>query len=423
MEGIMQHHIPGVNADLSTLDQGVDFFDLLDSSPGKQMPDSGIVSGIASTGALSDNEDDDEQFGWKQSFDPSPYMPKPSRTDRVRAAMFPETVPQPSVSMPMASQPTTVQRLAEPSQMLKTAVMNLVHYQDDADLALRAIPELTNMLHNEDLTIVQQAASVVHQLSKKEASRHAIMNSMPMVGALVRVLGGTGDDETMRSVSGTLHNLSHHRQGLSVIYKSGGIQALVRLLGSQVESVLFYAITTIHNLLLHQEGSKMAVRLGGGLQKMVSLLSQTNMKFLAITVDCLHLLAYGNQESKLNILGSGGPAELIRIMRTYTYEKLLWATSRLLKVLSVCSMNKPVIVECGGIQALAHHLSSRSSRLVQNCMWCLRNLSDVATHLENLGGLLQLLIQFLGMPDFVYVTCAAGILSNLTCNNPHNKVT
>ena len=72
---------------------------------------------------------------------------------------------------------------------------------------------------------------VVHQLSKKEASRHAIMNSMPMMGALVRVMGGTADAETMRCVSGTLHNLSHHRQGLSVIYKSGGIQALVRLLG------------------------------------------------------------------------------------------------------------------------------------------------------------------------------------------------
>lgn len=34
-------------------------------------------------------------------------------------------------------------------------------------------------------------------------------------------------------------------------------------------------------------------------------------------------------------------------MRTYTYEKLLWTTSRVLKVLSVCSSNKPAIVEAG----------------------------------------------------------------------------
>lgn len=34
-------------------------------------------------------------------------------------------------------------------------------------------------------------------------------------------------------------------------------------------------------------------------------------------------------------------------MRTYSYEKLLWTTSRVLKVLSVCPSNKPAIVEAG----------------------------------------------------------------------------
>ena len=53
------------------------------------------------------------------------------------------------------------------------------------------------------------------------------------------------------------------------------------------------------------------------------------------------------QESKLIILASGGPAELVRIMRSVTYEKLLWTTSRVLKVLSVCPSNKPAIVEAG----------------------------------------------------------------------------
>lgn len=100
---------------------------------------------------------------------------------------------------------------------------------------------------------------------------------------------------------------------------------------SPVESVLFYAITTLHNLLLNQEGSKMAVRLAGGLQKMVALLQRNNVKFLAIVTDCLQILAYGNQESKLIVLASQGPIELVRIMRTYDYEKLLWTTSRVLK--------------------------------------------------------------------------------------------
>lgn len=100
-------------------------------------------------------------------------------------------------------------------------------------------------------------------------------------------------------------------------------------------------------------------------------------------------------------------------MRTFTYEKLLWTTSRVLKVLSVCSSNKPAIVEAGtysriqiyfenkihelrwkssdvmnvldvflcvgGMQALGLHLTDPSQRLVQNCLWTLRNLSDAAT--------------------------------------------
>ncbi|ESP00767.1 hypothetical protein LOTGIDRAFT_205205 [Lottia gigantea] len=349
-----------------------------------------------------------------------------TRSQRVRAAMFPETLPE-GVQIPSTQihpdQPTAVQRLSEPSQMLKHAVVNLINYQDDADLATRAIPELIKLLNDEDQVVVTQAAMMVHQLSKKEASRHAIMNSPQILAALVRAMNNTDDLEITRCAAGTLHNLSHHRQGLLAIFKSGGIPALVKLLSSPVESVLFYAITTLHNLLLHQEGSKMAVRLAGGLQKMVALLQRNNnVKFLAITTDCLQILAYGNQESKLIILASGGPGELVRIMKSYTYEKLLWTTSRVLKVLSVCQSNKPAIVEAGGMQALAMHLGHQSQRLVQNCLWTLRNLSDAATKVDALEGILQVLTQLLSSNDINVITCAAGILSNLTCNNQRNKV-
>ena len=139
--------------------------------------------------------------------------------------------------------------------------------QDDADLAQRAIPELTKLLNDEDQVVVSQAAMMVHQLSKKEASRHAIMNSpqvgrtnaiictvcmdcsdsyhlicdklyvgrncvswLQMVAALVRAMNQSNDMETIKSAAGTLHNLSHHRQGLLALFKSGGIPALVKLL-------------------------------------------------------------------------------------------------------------------------------------------------------------------------------------------------
>ncbi|CAL1291295.1 unnamed protein product [Larinioides sclopetarius] len=406
------------------------------------MGDSGIHSG-ASTHApptLCGKEDelegdpivfDWDQPGFGQGFtqeqvDEMNQQLNQTRSQRVRAAMFPETLEE-GIEIPSTqfdpTQPTAVQRLAEPSQMLKHAVVNLINYQDDADLATRAIPELVKLLNDEDQVVVSQAAMMVHQLSKKEASRHAIMNSPQMVAALVRAMTSSNDLETTKCAAGVLHNLSHHRQGLLAIFKSSGIPALVKLLSSPVESVLFYAITTLHNLLLHQEGSKMAVRLAGGLQKMVTLLQRNNVKFLAIVTDCLQILAYGNQESKLIILASGGPAELVRIMRSYTYEKLLWTTSRVLKVLSVCSSNKPGIVEAGGMQALAMHLGHQSQRLVLNCLWTLRNLSDAATKQDNVDGLLQGLVQLLGSSDINVVTCAAGILSNMTCNNHRNKVT
>ncbi|CAM9837579.1 unnamed protein product [Rangifer tarandus platyrhynchus] len=436
---------PGTPPDLMELDMAMEPDRKAAVSHWQQQSylDSGIHSGATTTApSLSGKGNPEEEdvdttqvlYEWEQGFSQSFTQEQVAdidgqyamtRAQRVRAAMFPETLDEgmqiPSTQFD-AAHPTNVQRLAEPSQMLKHAVVNLINYQDDAELATRAIPELTKLLNDEDQVVVNKAAVMVHQLSKKEASRHAIMRSPQMVSAIVRTMQNTNDVETARCTAGTLHNLSHHREGLLAIFKSGGIPALVKMLGSPVDSVLFYAITTLHNLLLHQEGAKMAVRLAGGLQKMVALLNKTNVKFLAITTDCLQILAYGNQESKLIILASGGPQALVNIMRTYTYEKLLWTTSRVLKVLSVCSSNKPAIVEAGGMQALGLHLTDPSQRLVQNCLWTLRNLSDAATKQEGMEGLLGTLVQLLGSDDINVVTCAAGILSNLTCNNYKNKM-
>ena len=52
---------------------------------------------------------------------------------------------------------------------------------------------------------------MAHQLSKKEASRHAIMNNPNIVAALVRCSTGSNDTETVKCAVGALHNLSHHR--------------------------------------------------------------------------------------------------------------------------------------------------------------------------------------------------------------------
>lgn len=97
-------------------------------------------------------------------------------------------------------------------------------------MASSAIPELTKLLSDEDHVVVGQAAMMVHQLSKKEASRFAIVNSSQMIPTLIHTVTNTQDLETLRCTAGALHNLSYHRHGLAAIFKSGGIQALVKLL-------------------------------------------------------------------------------------------------------------------------------------------------------------------------------------------------
>ena len=78
------------------------------------------------------------------------------------------------------------------------------------------------------------------------------------------------------------------------------------------------------------------------------------------------MLAYGNKESKLIILASGGPAELVRIMRSYTYEKLLFTTSRVLKVLSVDTDNKQAIVEVSVFTTMSWQVTVMSFKLINN---------------------------------------------------------
>ncbi|XP_012861252.1 junction plakoglobin [Echinops telfairi] len=278
-----------------------------------------------------------------------------ARAKRVREAMCPGVTGEDSsllLTTQVEGQTTNLQRLAEPSQLLKSAIVHLINYQDDAELATRALPELTKLLNDEDPVVVTKAAMIVNQLSKKEASRRALMGSPQLVAAVVRTMQNTSDLDTARCTTSILHNLSHHREGLLAIFKSGGIPALVRMLSSPVESVLFYAITTLHNLLLYQEGAKMAVRLADGLQKMVPLLNKNNPKFLAITTDCLQLLAYGNQESKEGL--ESVLKILVNQLSVDDVNVLTCATGTLSNLTCNNSKNKTLVTQNSGVEALIH---------------------------------------------------------------------
>lgn len=94
--------------------------------------------------------------------------------------------------------------------------------------------------------VVGKAAQIVNQLTRKEASRRALMQSPQMVAAVVRAMQNTSDMETARATASILHNLSHHREGLLSIFKSGGIPALVRMLRYSREKTIFFHITQLH---------------------------------------------------------------------------------------------------------------------------------------------------------------------------------
>ncbi|KAG7281966.1 hypothetical protein CRUP_003024 [Coryphaenoides rupestris] len=387
----------------------------------------GTDSGIQS-GANTVREDEGGEYSYSTVTPPPPPAGTPkvhpsldaqytqTRAQRVRAAIFPETLAEGTTILSTQMDPaqmTNVQRLAEPSQMLKAAIV-----------------------------VVNKAALIVNQLTRKEASRRVLMQSPQVVAAVVRAMQNTSDMETARATASILHNLSHQREGLLSIFKCGGIPALVRMLSSPMESVLFYAITTLHNLLLHQEGAKMAVRLADGLQRMVPLLKKSNPKFLAITTDCLQLLSYGNQESKLIILANNGPEGLVHIMRSYNYEKLLWTTSRVLKVLSVCPSNKPAIVEAArlsergaggrgnGVEALIHAVlrAGEKEDVTEPAVCALRHLTSRHQHAETAQNAVRLhygipaIVKLLNQPYYwPVIKAVVGLIRNLALC-PENQV-
>lgn len=80
-------------------------------------------------------------------------MSTTARAKRVREAMCPGVTAEDSsllLTTQVEGQTTNLQRLAEPSQLLKSAIVHLINYQDDAELATRALPELTKLLNDED---------------------------------------------------------------------------------------------------------------------------------------------------------------------------------------------------------------------------------------------------------------------------------
>lgn len=306
-----------------------------------------------------------------------------------------------------------------------SAIQNWMNYKDNTEMAIKAIPEMVKLLNDEDHVIVGQAAALVHAMSKrKDACLALVDSSHDIVTSLVTCLmAHDATPDLAKNVVGTFYNLSLHSQGIKAILGANGIQPLINLLTVPLENIVSYAITTLHNILLAYSDVRTQIRKLGGVQKMVPLLAKhSNAKFLAIVVDCLVNLSFQVQETKNVIFEMNGPEMLVEILRNSNYPKLTHMTIRLMKVLSVCSNNKKALIGHGAMQALAMHLKSASSSELQNCLITLRNLSDAATRVNGLEELIENMIRLVSAPDASVSILAAGLLSNLTCNNENNKV-
>ncbi|KHN84342.1 Protein humpback-2 [Toxocara canis] len=376
-----------------------------------------------------------------------------SRSDRIRAAMFPEMCSEEVQGGEMfENRSCIVERLAEPSQLLKTAVIELLSVQDESEIATKAIPELVKLLSDKDetvvlraahmvhllskedksmaaiaanpaLTVVLRAAHMVHLLSKEDKSMAAIAANPALVAALCSVT--RFENETIRKDAlAALSHISEHAEGRMHLFRSGGIPELVRMLGVPVDAVRHYAITTIHNLLLYMESAKQETRACGGLEAMTPLLREKNPRFLALLVDSLYLLVLDHPQSKLSFLSLSGPSLLFALLDSHrSYPKLVYTVVRCIRAISVCPQNKAALISLGALQILGDFIEGVDERTQFAVLCAVRNLSDAATNEDNLGPLIVRLIGIVTAGEETSTACAAGVLSNLTCNNVRNKQT
>ena len=74
------------------------------------------------------------------------------------------------------------------------------------------------------------------------------------------------------------------------------------------------------------------------------------------------------------------------------------------------------------MEALAGHLSSDQPKIIMNCLLTMRNMSDLGVGIPDGESLCVDLVNKLCHPELVIVSCATGILSNLTANNETLKM-
>ncbi|CBY34214.1 unnamed protein product, partial [Oikopleura dioica] len=335
--------------------------------------------------------------------------------------------------------------------------------------------KIEQYLADDDMRCTFLAARVIHDLTRQCPAAVLQLSNEPMFWRkVVDALDKCLNDRVAKEMARTIYNLTSKdgQEGKTWCRMFGvqtdGLRVLIKMLNATVDHVVFCSITSVHNILVKleikdEEGnptsnapifSKFREIQGPAVvarkvsERIVQTRAQNDMrssmdqkliqsmaKFVIICVDILRCVSFRNEPTKKVLLHEHVPEMLVELLyrpvALPSNGKLGLYITRLLKVLSVCKLNKSKIVECGGITAIGFVITNCMSdpsvmkKVLLHALLTLRNLSDEANRQPKQAdnnSILDAMAKIIGSSvDEGIKAMAVGILYNLVCNNCINK--
>ncbi|CAB3399338.1 unnamed protein product [Caenorhabditis bovis] len=299
--------------------------------------------------------------------------------------------------------------------------------------AVRAIPELMNLMSDQDHAVVHKAIYIMQNIAKMDSDpmrrqKESVITDYRVIIALRNVLRDKKDHPNIiRLALGTLFHIGNRQEGLDLIFRAVSIeQDFIQHLVSHIMTIPFscykYALFTLHSILSDRTRGNICLQLSRqceALRYVINWLEEEKSeKLLPVIVDLTRILCDKSNDQKALFINLGGSKKLLHIIFTYRYENLLWRSTQLLKTFSNFDAND--LVQCGARDVLSKMLTHESPRLVISTLETLRNISDVPSP-YNEDNLLKCLLMLLGSRNPMMMLYTVQILSNMVANNKRNK--
>lgn len=169
---------------------------------------------------------------------------------------------------------------SHPSQELENRHLEYTEMQPAPSSAkpdpAQVIPELLNLLMEDDPVIVREAVLLTHMLIKEGGDgRSEVIKNHELIHTLLETFSkDVGDGKIMHTLASLFHSLSQQQEGLRVIFDCGGIARLIQTLDG-ADNVVNFVATTLHNfLIVLQDQAANEIERCEGIQKFVNLLER-----------------------------------------------------------------------------------------------------------------------------------------------------